>query len=65
MIICVISCDNLGQMVACFAVFYTMKYTKSFYASSSTTSPPLIKFQTIPSIFMANYPPPSSGRGWG
>ena len=55
----------MRQMVVWFAVFCAMKWRKSFHALLSTTSPPLIKFQTTPSIFMANYSPPSSGRGWG
>ena len=39
-----------------------MIYIKSFYPSLSTTSPLLINPQTISSIFMANYSPPSSGN---
>ena len=62
MINCVISCDNLRQMVTCFAVFYAIKCLKSFYASLSTPSPPLINLQITPSISMANYSPPSSGN---
>ena len=52
-------------MIACFAVFYTMKCPKSFYASLSTTSPSLINLQTTPSISKSNYSPLSSERGWG
>ena len=55
----------MRQMVVCFAVFYTMKWRKSFHVLLSTTSPPLINPKTTSSIFMANYSPPSSGRGWG
>ena len=39
-----------------------MIYIKPFYALLSTTSPLLINPQTISSIFMANYSPPSSGN---
>ena len=52
----------MRQMVVCFAVFYTMKCTKSFHVSLSTTSPPLINLQITPSISMANHSPPSSGN---
>ena len=47
------------------ALFYTMKWRKSFYASLSTTSSPPINFQTTTSISKSNHSPPSSGRGWG
>ena len=56
---------KMRQMTICFAVFYTMKYPKSFYASLSTTSPPLINPKTTPSISKGNYSPLSSERGWG
>ena len=65
MIICVISCDNLGQMVACFAVFYAMICPKSFYDKLSTSSSPPINPKMTSSISTTNYSPPSSGRGWG
>ena len=55
----------MRQMVACFAVFYTIKWCKPFYASLSSTLLTLINPQTIPSIPKSNYSPPSSGRGWG
>ncbi len=55
----------MRQMVVWFAVFYTMKWCKSFYVSLSTTSPPPINPKTTSSISMANYSPLSSGRGWG
>ena len=48
-----------------FAVFYTMKWHKSFYALLSISSSPPINPKIIPSISMANHSPPSSGRGWG
>ena len=60
MINSVILCDNLRQMVVCFAVFYTMKWRKSFYALLSTTPTFLITPQTTPSICKANYSPLSS-----
>ena len=57
----VISRGNLHQMTLCFAVFYTMKCPKSFYALLSTTSPSLNNPKTTPSISKSNYSPPSSG----
>ncbi|ERK00855.1 hypothetical protein HMPREF9145_1955 [Segatella salivae F0493] len=30
LIVCVISCDNLRQIIVCFAVFYTMRCRKPF-----------------------------------
>ena len=60
--ICAISRANLRQMVACFAVFYTMKWRKPFYALLSTLSPPLNNPKTTPSISKSNYSPPSSGN---
>ena len=56
---------KMRQMTIWFAVFYTMKWRKSFYVSLSTTSPPLINPQTTPSISRGNYSPLSSERGWG
>ena len=56
---------KMHQMTIWFAVFYTMKWRKSFYALLSTTSPPLINPKTTPSISMANYSPLFSERGWG
>ena len=55
----------MHQMVVCFAVFYTMKWRKSFHVLLSTTSAPPINPKTTSSISMANYSPLSSGRGWG
>ena len=55
----------MRQMVVCFALFYTMKWRKSFYASLSTTSSPQINPKMTSSIFMTNYSPLSSERGWG
>ena len=52
----------MRQMVVCFAVFYTMKWCKSFHVLLSTISPPLINLQITPSISMANYSPSSSGN---
>ena len=60
MINSVISCTNLRQMTLCFAVFYTIKWRKSFYASLSTTPTFLITPPTTPSISMANHSPLSS-----
>ena len=45
-----------------FAVFYMMKWHKSFYALLSISSSPPINPQTISSIPMTNYSPPSSGN---
>ena len=56
---------KMRQITIWFAIFYTMKCPKSFYASLSTTSLIPINPKTTPSISMANYSPPSSGRGWG
>ena len=56
---------KMRQMTIWFAVFYTMKWRKPFYASLSTTPTFLITPQTTSSIFMANYSPLSSERGWG
>ena len=56
---------NLRQMVVCFAVFYTMKWRKPFYALLSMISPPLINLKITPSIFMANYSPSLFGEGLG
>ena len=47
-------------MIACFAVFYTMKWRKSFYLSLSTTSSSQINPKTTSSISIANYSPLSS-----
>ena len=52
-------------MVVWFAVFYTIKWRKPFYALLSTTTPSPINPKTTSSISMANHSPPSSGRGWG
>ena len=60
--LCVISRGNLHQMVTCFAVFYTIKWRKLFYASLSISLPPLITLQTTPSIPKSNYSPPSLGN---
>ena len=43
-------------------MFYTMKWHKSFYALLSISSSPPINPQTISSIPMTNYSPPSSGN---
>ena len=61
-IIRVILRTKMRQMVACFAVFYTIKWRKSFYALLSTSSPPLNNPKTTPSISKSNYSPPSSGN---
>ena len=53
---------KMHQMTIWFAVFYTIKWRKSFYAFLSTTSPPLINPKTTPSISRSNYSPPSSGN---
>ena len=63
--LCVISRGNLHQMVTCFAVFYTIKLRKLFYASLSTSLPFLITPQTTPSIFTANYSLPLRGGAGG
>jgi len=55
----------MRQTTKCFAVFYTTKWRKPFYALLSTTSPPTINPQTTPSISRSNYSPLSSERGWG
>ena len=52
-------------MVVRFAMFYTMKWRKPFYASLSTTSPSLNNPKTTPSISKSNYSPLSSERGRG
>ena len=62
LIVCVISCDNLHHFIVRFAIFYTMKCRKSFYALLSTSPPPPINPKTISSIRMTNYSPPSSGN---
>ena len=49
-------------MVVRFAMFYTMKWCKPFYALLSKTSPPPINPQITPSISKSNYSPPSSGN---
>ena len=50
----------MRQMVICFAVFYTMKWRKPFYASLSTILSPIINSKITPSISTANYSPLSS-----
>ena len=52
-------------MVVWFAMFYTMKWRKPFYASLSTILSPIINSKITPSISTANYSPLSSERGWG
>ena len=56
---------KMRQMVVRFAMFYTMKWRKPFYASLSTTSPSLNNPKTTPSISKSNYSPLSSERGRG
>ena len=50
----------MRQMVVWFAVFYTMKWRKPFYASLSTILSPIINSKITPSISTANYSPLSS-----